>query len=136
MLIVLLPLPFSDISLCFFNTIVFFNCVDGAELKDTKHLNFIFFSKISTRFIGNEYRMDANSIHVRSQSLLVIANSQSASSLCRMKCSTFCSIKFKIKKIKSTLGSRYYAEACNKWRGPSRRLSVWATWKCRGGDEP
>ena len=30
-------------------------------------------------------------------------------------------------KIESSLCSRYYAEACNEWRGPSPRLSVWAT---------
>ena len=30
------------------------------------------------------------------------------------------------KKIKS-LYSRYCAEACNKWRGPSPRLSAWTT---------
>ena len=30
------------------------------------------------------------------------------------------------KKIISLLHSRYYAEACNEWRGPSPRLSVWA----------
>ena len=30
-------------------------------------------------------------------------------------------------KIKSSLYSRYYAEACNEWRGPSPRLSAWAT---------
>ena len=29
--------------------------------------------------------------------------------------------------IKSSLYSRYYAEACNEWRGPSPRLSAWAT---------
>ena len=27
--------------------------------------------------------------------------------------------------IKSLLYSCYYAEACNEWRGPSPRLSVW-----------
>ena len=30
-------------------------------------------------------------------------------------------------KIKSSLYSRYYAEACSEWRGPSPRLSVWPT---------
>ena len=30
-------------------------------------------------------------------------------------------------KIKSSLYSPYYAEACNEWRGPSPRLSAWAT---------
>ena len=30
-------------------------------------------------------------------------------------------------KIKSLLYSRYYAEACNEWRGPSPRLSAWTT---------
>ena len=30
-------------------------------------------------------------------------------------------------KIKSSLYSRYYAEACNEWRGSSLRLSAWAT---------
>ena len=29
--------------------------------------------------------------------------------------------------IKSSLYSRCYAEACNEWRGPSPRLSAWAT---------
>ena len=31
------------------------------------------------------------------------------------------------KKIKSSLNSPYYAEACNELRGPSPRLSAWAT---------
>ena len=31
------------------------------------------------------------------------------------------------KKIKSPLRSRYYTEACNEWRDPSPRLSVWTT---------
>ena len=38
--------------------------------------------------------------------------------------------KFKtdaLSQIKSSLYSRYYAEACNEWRGPSPRLSAWAT---------
>ena len=30
-------------------------------------------------------------------------------------------------KIKFFLYSRYCAEACNEWRGPSPRLSAWAT---------
>ena len=30
-------------------------------------------------------------------------------------------------KIKSSLYSPYYAEACNEWRGPSPQLSAWAT---------
>ena len=30
-------------------------------------------------------------------------------------------------KIKSSLYSRYYAEACNEWWGPSPRLGTWAT---------
>ena len=30
-------------------------------------------------------------------------------------------------KIKSSLYSPHYAEACNEWRGPSPRLSAWAT---------
>ena len=30
-------------------------------------------------------------------------------------------------KIKSSLYSPYYAEACNELRGPSPRLSAWAT---------
>ena len=30
-------------------------------------------------------------------------------------------------KIKSSLYSLYYAEACNELRGPSPRLSAWAT---------
>ena len=30
-------------------------------------------------------------------------------------------------KIKSSFYSRYYAEACNELRGPSPRLSAWAT---------
>ena len=30
-------------------------------------------------------------------------------------------------KIKSSLYSRCYAKACNEWRGPSPRLSAWAT---------
>ena len=29
--------------------------------------------------------------------------------------------------IKSSLYSRYYVEACNEWRDPSPRLSVWTT---------
>ena len=29
--------------------------------------------------------------------------------------------------IKSSLYSRYCAEACSEWRGPSPRLSAWAT---------
>ena len=29
--------------------------------------------------------------------------------------------------IKSSLYLPYYAEACNEWRGPSPRLSAWAT---------
>ena len=29
--------------------------------------------------------------------------------------------------VKFLLYSRYYAEACNEWRGPSPRLSAWAT---------
>ena len=32
-----------------------------------------------------------------------------------------------LKKIKSSLYSRYYAEACNEWRGPSPQLSAWAS---------
>ena len=39
-------------------------------------------------------------------------------------------------KIKSSFHSYYYAEACNKWRGPSPRLSAWATQKRRSGGEP
>ena len=31
------------------------------------------------------------------------------------------------KKIKSSLYSRYYAEACNKWRYPSLPLNAWTT---------
>ena len=31
-----------------------------------------------------------------------------------------------VTKIKSSLHSRYYAEACNEWREPSPRLSAWA----------
>ena len=30
-------------------------------------------------------------------------------------------------KVKSSLYSQYYAEACNEWRGPSPQLSAWAT---------
>ena len=30
-------------------------------------------------------------------------------------------------KIKSSLYSRYYTEACNGWRDPSPRLSAWST---------
>ena len=30
-------------------------------------------------------------------------------------------------KHKSSLYSRYYAEACNEWRGPSPRFSAWVT---------
>ena len=30
-------------------------------------------------------------------------------------------------KIKSSLYSRYYAEACNEWRGLSPRIGAWAT---------
>ena len=30
-------------------------------------------------------------------------------------------------KIKSSLYSQYDAKACNEWRGPSSRLSAWAT---------
>ena len=29
--------------------------------------------------------------------------------------------------IKSSSYSRYYAESCNEWRGPSLRFSAWAT---------
>ena len=36
-------------------------------------------------------------------------------------------LKDQIKKIKSSLYSPYYAEACNELRGPSPRLSAWAT---------
>ena len=32
-----------------------------------------------------------------------------------------------MKKIKSSLYSQYYTEACNEWRGPSPRLSAGAT---------
>ena len=32
-----------------------------------------------------------------------------------------------VTKIKSSLNSRYYVDACNKWREPSPRLSAWAT---------
>ena len=32
-----------------------------------------------------------------------------------------------LKKIKPSLYSRYYAEACNEWRDPSPQLSAWAT---------
>ena len=35
--------------------------------------------------------------------------------------------KLQKSKIKSSLYSLYYAEACNEWRGPSPRLSAWAT---------
>ena len=31
--------------------------------------------------------------------------------------------------IKSSSGSRYYAEACNQWRGRSSRRSAWAAQK-------
>ena len=37
---------------------------------------------------------------------------------------------------KSSLNSRYYAEACNEWQSISLRLNVWATQKCRSGREP
>ena len=36
-------------------------------------------------------------------------------------------IWFNFLKIKSSLYSRYYVKACNDWRGPTTRLSVWAT---------
>ena len=36
-------------------------------------------------------------------------------------------MKFSPNKIKSSLYSPYYAEACNELRGPSPRLSAWAT---------
>ena len=36
-------------------------------------------------------------------------------------------VVIQIKKIKSSLYSRYNAQACNEWWGPSTRLSVWAT---------
>ena len=32
-----------------------------------------------------------------------------------------------VKKIKFSLYSRYYTDACNEWRSPSPRLSAWAT---------
>ena len=38
-------------------------------------------------------------------------------------------------KIKSSLYSQYYAESCDEWRGPSPRLSAWATQKHRIDDE-
>ena len=44
--------------------------------------------------------------------------------------SKFCPEEFNFKsnqKIKSLLYSLYYAEACNELRGPSPRLSAWAT---------
>ena len=36
-------------------------------------------------------------------------------------------LRISIKKIESSLYSRIYAEACNEWRGPFPRLSVWTT---------
>ena len=36
-------------------------------------------------------------------------------------------ILIKSNQIKSSLYSPYYAETCNEWRGPSLRLSAWAT---------
>ena len=40
----------------------------------------------------------------------------------------FSQIIFDIKsEIKYSLYMRYYAEACNEWRGQSLRLSAWAT---------
>ena len=32
-----------------------------------------------------------------------------------------------VQEIKSSLYSPHYAQACNEWRGPSPRLSAWAT---------
>ena len=47
---------------------------------------------------------------------------------CKIHRDCFCSLSSKIKiKIKSSLYSLEYAEACNEWRGPSPRLSAWAT---------
>ena len=40
------------------------------------------------------------------------------------------------KKIKSSLYSRYYTEACNQGRDTSPRLSAWATQKRHSGGEP
>ena len=42
----------------------------------------------------------------------------------------------KIKKIKSSIYSGYYADACNEQRGPSLRHGTWATQKRRSGGEP
>ena len=41
-----------------------------------------------------------------------------------------------ISKFKSSLHSRYYAEAHNEWWDPSPRLSAWATQKRHSGCEP
>ena len=38
--------------------------------------------------------------------------------------------------IKFSLYSRYCAEACNEWRGPSPRLSAWSTQLRRNVAEP
>ena len=38
-----------------------------------------------------------------------------------------CVVYINVQKIKSSLYSPYYAEACNELRGPSPRLSAWAT---------
>ena len=32
--------------------------------------------------------------------------------------------------------SRYYADTCNEWRGPSPRFSVWTPQKRHSGNEP
>ena len=42
---------------------------------------------------------------------------------CTCKCRTLNLTLNMYKKFMSLLYSRYYAEACNEWRGPSRRLS-------------
>ena len=49
---------------------------------------------------------------------------------CFRKCFVFCAGYFVYptsNQIKSSLYSRYYAKACNELRGPSPRLSAWAT---------
>ena len=55
------------------------------------------------------------------------------------KCNCSEALIVKKKKLKSSLYSRYYVEACNKWRGPSPQLTAWTTQlqkKCSSGGEP
>ena len=45
-------------------------------------------------------------------------------------------MRIAIPKFRSSLCSRYYAEACKEWRGPSPRLSAWTTRKRPSDVEP